>query len=235
MNYIKCEFKRVFNVKVICVLLLLVSFVSFIFGRFIIKQSVPILLGVISNFNLVYLIACSSIITTEDFELGTYKNIFTGRYSFIQIIILKLIVYLLISLFLSFVVGAVCIANMLVLGKNYDFILYSKIIMKSIVVYLSCSVFMFSFSQLLALTFKNFSVNLIIMFSLCYGIFSELINLFSGITQGFLSKMISVLPFSNIPKMMINREFSWVNIGVLIISALLVLLFIELCKKLWFK
>lgn len=235
MNYIKSEFKRVFEARIICVGIVLISLVSFIFGKFILKKSISILLSVLSNVSLIYLIACSSSIATEDFEFGTYKNVYTGKYGFISIIIMKLIVYMLICLLLSLVVGLFSLANVSIISKSISFIILKETLLKSIIIYLTCGICMFSFSQLLGLIFKNFSLNLIVMFSLFYGILSELINLLSRSSEGVLSKMVSYLPFSIVPKMMINGELSWFNASVLIVSSLIIILLIKLCEKIWFR
>lgn len=235
LNYIKCEFKRLFDTKIICIGIANIGFFSFIFGRFILSESISIFLRILSNVSLIYLIACSSSLATEDFEFGTYKNIYTGRYSFIKVMIMKLIVYALISLSLSLVVSLISISNVIISGESISFILLRETLLKIIIIYVSGAVCMFSFSQLIGLIFKNFSLNLIIMFSFFYGVFSELINLFSGDSVGILSKIVSFLPFSIVPKMMINGEFSWLNVSVLIVSALIILLLIKECQKIWFK
>lgn len=172
MNYIKSEFKRVFETRIICIGIAIISLVSFVFGKFVLSESMSILMGILSNVSLIYLIACSSSIATEDFEFGTYKNVYTGRYGFIEIIIMKLIVYMLISLLLSLVVGIVSLLHVITIGKNIGLIIIIKTLLKSIIIYLICAVCMFSFAQLLGLIFKNFSLNLIIMFGFFYGILS---------------------------------------------------------------
>lgn len=235
MNYIKSEFKRVFEARIICIGICLISLVSFAFGKFILKESMSLLLGILSNISLIYLIACSSSIATEDFEFGTYKNVYTGRYNFMSIIIMKLIVYMLICLLLSLVVGLISLINDSIISKSISFIILKETLLKSIIIYLSCGICMFSFSQLLGLIFKNFSLNLIVMFSLFYGILSELINLLSRSSESVLSKMVSYLPFSIVPKMMINGNISWFNVSVLIVSSLTIILLIKLCKKIWFR
>lgn len=235
MNYIKSEFKRVFEARIICIGICLISLVSFAFGKFILKESMSLLLGILSNISLIYLIAYSSSIATEDFEFGTYKNVYTGRYNFMSIIIMKLIVYMLICLLLSLVVGLISLINDSIISKSISFIILKETLLKSIIIYLSCGICMFSFSQLLGLIFKNFSLNLIVMFSLFYGILSELINLLSRSSESVLSKMVSYLPFSIVPKMMINGNISWFNVSVLIVSSLTIILLIKLCKKIWFR
>ncbi len=235
MNYIKSEFKRVFEARIICIGICLISLVSFVFGKFILKESMSLLLGILSNISLIYLIACSSSIATEDFEFGTYKNVYTGRYNFMSIIIMKLIVYMMICLLLSLVVGLISLINDSIISKSISFIILKETLLKSIIIYLSCGICMFSFSQLLGLIFKNFSLNLIVMFSLFYGILSELINLLSKSSESVLSKMVSYLPFSIVPKMMINGNISWFNSIVLIVSSLIIILLIKLCKKIWFR
>lgn len=219
----------------ICIGIILIGFFSFIFGRFILDQSISILLTILSNVSLIYLIACSSSLATEEFEFGTYKNIYTGRYSFTAIILMKLIVYMIISLLLSFVLGLISLWNVMILGESVSLALLKETLIEMIIIYLSCAVCMFSFSQLVGLTLKNFSLNLIIMFGFFYGIFSELIHLFSGSSKGILSKMVSFLPFSIVPRMAIDRELSCFNVGVLTVSALISLLLINVCQKIWFK
>lgn len=234
MNYIKCEFKRSFDTRIICIGIAIIGFFSFVFGKFILSESISILLRILSNVSLIYLIACSSSLATEDFEFGTYKNIYTGRYNFITIIFMKLIVYMLISLSLSFIFCIISLSNMIILSEIISFEILKETFMESIIIYLSSAICIFSFSQLIGLAFKNFSLNIIIMFSFFYGIFSELINLFLK-SEGVLGKMVLFLPFSIVPKMIINRELSYFNVGVLIISAIINLVLIKVCYKMWFK
>ncbi|MDD7305151.1 MAG: hypothetical protein PUG67_01035 [Peptoniphilaceae bacterium] len=235
MNYIKSEFNRVFETKIICFGIGLISLISFIFGRFILGESMTILLGILANVSLIYLIACSSSIATEDFEFGTYKNVYTGRYRFIEVIIMKLIVYMLICLVLSLVVGLISLLNVAVSGESINLAIIKDTILKKLIIYLICGLCMFSFSQLLGLTFKSFSLDLIVMFSLFYGILSELIDLFSRSSEAILSKVVSILPFSIVPKMIINSELSWFNVSISTISALIIILLIKLCEKIWFR
>lgn len=235
LNYIKYEFKRSFDTKIICIGIIIIGFFSFVFGKFILSESISIFLKMLSNVNLIYLIACSSSLATEDFEYGTYKNIYTGRYSFISIILMKLIVYMLIGLTLSLVFGIILLSNVIVLGESINLNILKEALLETIIIYLSCTVCMFSFSQFVGLIFKNFSLNLIIMFSFFYGIFSELINLFFMSPKGFISKMLSFLPFSIVPKMIINWELSYFNVVVLILSAIMILLLIKIFHKMWFS
>lgn len=196
-------------------------------------NTLTFLLSVLSNLFLIYFIILSSGLATEDFEFGTYKIIYTGRYSFVEVLIRKLAIYLIISFSFALIVGMILFFRELLITSSYHNGIFKNTILKSLLIYGSFGLTMFSFSQLIGLMFKNSIFNIIAMFSLFYGVFSEMLNMLLNIGQGCLSKVLSWLSFSAVPKMIINLEFNMQNLAIAILSGILSLIFIIINEKNW--
>lgn len=235
MKYIQSEIKRIVNKRLIISGFLLSIVFSLVMSRFDLLNTLTFLLSALSNLFLIYLIILSSRLATEDFEAGTYKIIYTGRYSFVEVLIRKLIVYLLISLSFALIVGILLFLRELLITGSYSDGIFKNTILKSLLIYGSCGLTMFSFAQLLGLIFKNSIFNIIAMFSLFYGLFSEMFSMLLNAERGGLSKVLSGLPFAAVPEMIINLDLNVQNLAVATLSGIISLIFIIMNKEKWIR
>lgn len=231
MNYIKNELKRAMNLKIFLLLFIFITFAVFLGASYFNENFFIAYKNISSNYFLLYLIILCTSVATDDLEIGTFKLILTGKYSFFSIINLKIIIVALVALVLSTIASIIDYTAIL----NEDLQIYEllKIITFNNFKYILCAIVLAIFSIFIGLISKKFNVTLILMFIFFYGAVSMLLNSLSKYENYTFFKLLKHLPFVVVPNTFINNEITALNCLILILSFCAVYLVIFVNQKRW--
>lgn len=235
MKYVLNEIKRTLQFRVFFVTIFLTGVVSYIISLYDGSSFVDYYSIMLSNILLLYLIVLCSGITTDDFEYGTYKIVYTGKYSYKQILSLKLLICVIIGMIMSFIVYFIpAIFNLFIeksiaLGSSY------KKIPLILISYSAASFSLGAFGIMMGILTKRFSSNFIITLLLFFGVLAQLIDTASIYLTGWFRVVISILPFTIVPKVFTSNSINLYEVAVLVSSGFVFMSASLLNKEIWRK
>lgn len=220
MKYVLNEIKRTLQLKLFLATIFLTGVVSYIICLYDGGNFVEYYSAMLSNVLLLYLIVLCSGITTDDFEFGTFKTVYTGKYSFKQVLSLKLLICVIIGMIMSFIVFFVPVVFNVFVEKSIVLWISYKRFPLILIAYSAASFSLGAFGIMMGILTKMFSSNFIITLLLFFGLIAQLIETASIYLTNWVSVVLSFLPFTIVPKVFTSGSVSLYEGTVLICSGL---------------
>ncbi len=219
MEYIKSEIKKTMSFKSILFVISIVGISSYIMSLYEPDYMGKYFKIILSNISLIYLITIASGIVSEDFETGTYKQIYTGRFLKKEIIGIKTLIIIGIGVFFAFVVFLFPFLSDLILYKkiNYNYIDFYNLLLA----YSLSSFAIGSFSIFFGYIVKRFDLTLLLTFVLHFGILAQIIHMISNNTYGIINHFMSFIYFTIVPLAFTTGEITLKQSVILSFSGML--------------
>ncbi len=222
MSFLKSEVKKTMSIKTVLFLIVLAGISSYIM-----QLIEPNVISVyykdcFGQFSLLYLITIFAYAVSYDFEQGTFKQVYTGRFSAKKVIVLKLLALLLIAIFFAVLVFVIPI---LIEFTMYSVVNYSLVEFTNLVLaYVVSSFAMGSFAMFLGYVFKRLDLTLLLTFILHFVPLPQLLLTVMANVHGGTKQILSFLYFPMVSLAFKNRVIMSSQAVILCLSGLVFLI-----------